>query len=349
MNRTDFSGDSGAVIVSSAAGPCAGCGYTVRDENVIRAADLAATTGDADIINLSVNMDSATGRDEARAYFDSIGSGETFRTVVASSGNYNTGFDPGWLVTSPGTSWNVLTVGGMNDNNNTLWYDASCPCGAKYQDDLTAPYNPDHDFNKPNISAPAVSVETANGESASGTSVATPIVSGIAAQSFARNALFANWPEPLKAIVMAGAYHRVPLPGGSYTNSGDHEGIGTADAQYAAKVFANSTQGGWTYGTLTPSGSITRTFSVTAGQHVRIVLTWNSHTSGPMLNKTDTLTADLDLYVTYPGGSRSSITYDNNYEFVGFTAPSSGTVTITVAKPRFDASSEPWGLAWLHY
>ena len=151
MNRTDFSGDSGAVIVSSAAGPCAGCGYTVRDENVIRAADLAATTGDADIINLSVNMDSATGRDEARAYFDSIGGGETFRTVVASSGNYNTGFDPGWLVTSPGTSWNVLTVGGMNDNNNTLWYDASCPCGAKYQDDLTAPYNPDHDFNKPNI------------------------------------------------------------------------------------------------------------------------------------------------------------------------------------------------------
>ena len=72
-------------------------------------------------------------------------------------------------------------------------------------------------------------------------------------------------------------------------------------------------------------------------------------TDKTMFDKTDTLTADLDLLVSYPGGSRSSLTNDNNYEFVGFTAPSSGTVTVNVSKARFDASLEYWGLAWLHY
>ena len=115
--------------------------------------------------------------------------------------------------------------------------------------------------------------------------------------------------------------HRVPLPGGSYDGNTDHEGIGTADAQYAARVCGNPTCGGWTYGSLTSTGTIQQTFSVTAGQHVRIVLTWDSHTSGTMFDKTDTLTADLDLLVSYPGGQRASTTWDNNDEFVGFAAP----------------------------
>ncbi len=53
--------------------------------------------------------------------------------------------------------------------------------------------------------------------------------------------------------------------------------------------------------------------------------------------------------VSYPGGQRASTTWDNNDEFVGFAAPSSGTVTISVSKARFDASSEYCGLGWLHY
>ena len=338
----------GAVIVSSSTG--GGVSGLTRDRNVISAADWAATAGDADIINVSVNMDSASGRDEARAYFDSIGGGETYRTVVASAGNYGTGYDPGWIVTSPGTGWNVLTVGGMNDGTGELWYDPTCPCtGAKWEEDSDPDYNPHGDFGKPNISAPAVSVNTANGLIEKGTSVAAPIVSGIAAQSFARNPLFVSWPEPLRAIVMAGAYHRVPLPGGSFTNSPDHEGIGTADAQYAARVYGNPTYGGWDYGSLTENQTLQRQFTVTAGQRVRIVLTWDSHTTGTMFNKQDTLKADLDLIVNYPGGSRSALTNDNNYEFVGFTAPSSGTVTINVAQPRFDGTVEYWGLGWLHY
>lgn len=334
--------------MSSASG-ISGAGLT-RDRNVIQAADWAATTGDSDILNLSVNMDSATGSAEARAYFDSIGGGESYRTVIASAGNYGTGYESGWYVTSPGTSWNVLTVGGVNDATGKLWYVASPAQGAKYQDDHNATYDPHNDINKPNVSAPAVNVNTANGLSASGTSVASPIVSGVAAQVFARNPVtFSVWPEAMRAIVMAGAIRRVPLPGGS-TISDDHEGVGTVDAYKANQIFVNGTVGGWTFGTLTTTTrTFQRTFSVTAGQHVRAAVSWDSHTSGSIYGKTDTLTADLDLSVTYPGGTAYSLTWDNNYEYVSFTAPSSGTVTINVSSPRFDASVEYYGLAWIHW
>lgn len=149
---------------------------------------------------------------------------------------------------------------------------------------------------------------------------------------------------------MAGAYKHAPIPGGSGQYP-DNEGVGIANAQYSARVFngAASIYGGWRQGTLTSTGSLTQTFTVSAGERVRIAITWNSHTSGSTYDKIDTLTADLDLIVNYPGGTKTSGSFDNNYEVVAFTAPSGGTVTISVSKPRFERSTEPWGLAWLHY
>jgi hypothetical protein len=148
---------------------------------------------------------------------------------------------------------------------------------------------------------------------------------------------------------MASAIRRVPLPGGSIIDD-DHEGVGTVDAYKANQIYANGTVGGWAYGTLTsPSATVTKTFSVTAGQKVRVALSWDSHTSGSMFAKTDTLTADLDLTVTYPGGTKNSYKWDNNYEYVSFTAATAGTVTILVDSARFDGSSEYYGLAWIHW
>jgi hypothetical protein len=81
---------------------------------------------------------------------------------------------------------------------------------------------------------------------------------------------------------------------------------------------------------------------------VRIALAWSSHTSGSSnLGKSDTLRADLDLFVRQPNGTTiGSFSFDNSYEAVDLIASSTGTMRIEVRHERFDASSEPYGLAW---
>jgi hypothetical protein len=336
----------GADIVSSSTG-----GYTrglSTDRAVIAAADWAVSPGggNADIVNASFGQDTTTGAEEGRRYFDSIG-WEDGRLVVAASGNFST-FGH-WNVVSPATGHNVLTVGGVNDRNtagvgdNVLWYGSN---GASYRDPDGTAWNPHGDFNKPNLSAPAVSVRTANGAIGDGTSVASPIVAGIAAQLMARRPSLATWPEAARAVLMAGAIRRTPLPGGGLSR--DHEGVGSASARWSNRVLDNGPYGGWTLGTMQEGQVITRDVRVVEGQRVRVALAWSSHTSGTSnLGKADVLRADLDLVVRQPNGSMvGSFSWDNSYEAVDLTASSTGTMRIEIRQDRFDATSEPYGLAW---
>ena len=337
----------GADIVSAATGG-ASTGLA-RDRQIIQAADWSVSPagGDVDILNASFGQDTSTGREEGRRYFDSIG-WEDGRLVVAASGNHST-FGH-WDVASPGTGYNVLTVGGINDRNTTglgddiLWYSSD---GASYRDPTSAAWNSHGDFNKPNVSAPAVSVRTANGTTGSGTSIASPIVSGIAAQLVARAPTLATWPEATRAIIMAGAVRRTPMPGGG--SSTDHEGVGSASARWSNRILDSGIWGGWALGTLTsPGDREERTISVVKGQPVRVSLAWSSHTSGGSnTSKADVLTGDLDLVVRQPNGQVvGSYSFDNSYETVNVVANATGTMRIEVRASRFDSSQEPFGLAW---
>lgn len=324
-----------------------------QDRDIVRATDwsIAPSGGDADIVNTSLVQDTATGAEETRRYFDSI-VWEDGRLAVSASGNYSALGT--WNVGSPGTGYNVLTVGGSDDRGTSSWSDDRLwyvpgSDGASYIDPRGTAWNPHGDFNKPNVTAPAVNVTTANGMAASGTSVATPIVSGIAAQLVANQPAFATWPEAVRAIIMASAVHHTPLPGGG-TNR-DHEGVGTVSALWANRIrtSGDSLLGGNVYGSMTTGQTVTQSISVQAGQLVRVALAWDSHTGGSNnLAKSDTLTADLDLAIVQPNGSTlGSYSIDNSYEFVEFRPSSSGTVTIRVRQARFTASSEPYALAWM--
>ena len=304
----------GADIVSAATGNSAPGLST--DRAVIAATDWAISPsgGDADIVNTSFGQDTATGAEEARRYFDSVG-WEDNRLVVASSGNFSTFGN--WNVVSPGTGYNVLTVGGVNDRNtgstgdDILWYSSN---GASYRDPDGTAWNPHGDYNKPNLSAPAVSVRTANGTIGDGTSISSPIVAGIGAQLIARSPSLATWPEATRAILMAGANRRTPLPGGGLSR--DHEGVGTASARWSNRVLDNGPYGGYMLGTMTEGQTVTRDIPVVAGQRVRVSLAWSSHTSGTSnLGKTDVLRADLDLVIRQPNGTTiGSFSFDNSYE-----------------------------------
>jgi hypothetical protein len=337
----------GADIVSASTG-----GYTPSvstDRRIIAAADwaIAPTGGDADVVNASIGQDTATGAEEGRRYFDSV-SWEDGRLVVAASGNFVTFGN--WDVVSPGTGYNVLTVGGINDRNTASWADDRVwyqpgSNGASYRDSSIASWNPHGDFNKPNLSAPAVSVRTANGIYGDGTSVASPIVAGLAAQLIARHPVLAAWPEGTRAILMAGALRHTPMPDGSINV--DHEGVGTADARWSNRILDGGTFGGYRIGSTT-GATVAHEISVVRGQRVRVALAWSSHTSGTVNTaKTDTLTADLDLRVVGPSGTvRWGATFDNAYETVDIVAAATGTMRLEIRPTRFDAAEEPYGLAW---
>ena len=337
----------GALIVSSSTG--GGGASLSRDRAVIAAADWAAssTGGDADIINVSLGQDTATGSEEARRYFDSVAAVDG-RLPVAAAGNYVT-FGH-WNILSPGTAYNVLTVGGIDDRNTAgrgddrIWYYPGSN-GSTYRDPAGTAWNQHGDFNKPNVSAPAASVRTANGLGASGTSVASPIVAGIAAQLISRAPSLALRPEGTRALIMAGAINRSPMPGGGA--SADHEGTGTASALWANRILrvGDGSWGGYRLGSTTPGQVVTQEIAVVAGQKVKVVLSWNSRSTSS--TSSDRLMADLDLRIVQPGGSAvGSFTLDNNYEWVEFTAARSGTARIEIRSTRFESSSERYGLAW---
>ena len=337
----------GALIVSSSTG--GGNASLTRDRAIIAAADWAASPGggDADVINASIGQDTATGSEEARRYFDAIAA-QDGRLPVAAAGNYVT-FGH-WNILSPGTAYNVLTVGGIDDrntasrNDDRIWYYPGSN-GSTYRDPVGTAWNQHGDFNKPNVSAPAVSVRTANGLGASGTSVASPIVAGIAAQVISRAPSLALRPEGTRAIIMAGAINRSPMPSGG-TNA-DHEGTGAASALWANRILnvGDGTWGGYRLGSMSAGQTATEEISVVAGQKVKVAVSWNSHSSSS--TSPDRLMADLDLRVVQADGSVvGSFTIDNNYEWVEFTASRSGIVRIEVRQARFEASSERFGLAW---
>jgi hypothetical protein len=340
----------GASIVSSSTG-----GYRASlayDRRIIAAADWAIgpARGDADIVNTSLVQDTATGAEEARRYFDSIVD-QDGRLAISAAGNY-VNFN-GWQIGSPGTGYNVLTVGGVNDHgtarrgDDRLWYVPGSN-GSCWYERPSDRWNTHGDYNKPNLVAPAVGVRTANGLAASGTSVATPIVAGVAAQLLANEPLLAAWPEGARAVLMAGAVHRVRMPNGS--RNVDHEGVGMSSAHWTNRiaVAGDHTFGGYLVGSLEAGDEPQQRINVRAGDRLRVALAWNSHTRGSdNLSITDVLRADLDLRVTAPDGStRGSYTVDNSYEFVEFVMSTDGVATIEVLQTRFDGPSETYGLAW---
>jgi hypothetical protein len=351
-----------AFYISSGTG-----GYILnqRDFDVMEAVDNAvmASKGNADVVNLSFVQDTSVGKPAMRAYID-----EVVRTylvhVAAAAGNYSYQCSTG-NVQSPGTAWNVVTVGGIDDNNTAMWSDDSVGSSSCYVD-------PSGGTFKPEVSAPAVCVQVTGTTcvSSTGTSISSPQVAAELGNlvGYAPTSL-RSWPERTKAIVLAASgRHRTSTdPSGM----GDKEGLGDLTTERADLIAEKRVINGYKvgdFGSWTATGSFdggcylapgTHTFTINPepGRTARLVISWESHgfyTAGAQYGSGDSYSdqrmSDIDLHVK----DRFGVTVDlststnNTVEWADWTANSNGPYTVEIDPFSWSCGlpSEVVGWAW---
>ncbi|NOZ02876.1 MAG: S8 family serine peptidase, partial [Deltaproteobacteria bacterium] len=279
--------------------------------------------------------------------------------IAGASGNF--GYDS----VPYNKGYNMICVGGSNDQG-----DSSRSNDTLYSD--TSSKNPDtlHDDRElPMMVAPAVNV-TAAGVTGSGTSAAAPQVAAAAAQMQYNNSSLKYWPEVQRAILMATADENVDGPVLNLNDTtDDRDGAGEMNIELAMSMSGSSykvnggntpVQAGFDYGTMTFSSDFTNNYYNEvyyarypfSGQRMRVVLAWDStasctDASDPSSCTSDTLDADLDIYVSTGGRwVATSASWDNSYEFVEFDVQPNVTYEIRVYKSSSTATSTFFGLAW---
>jgi hypothetical protein len=268
-------------------------------------------------------------------------------TVTASAGNNGFCISKGY-VNSVGSGFNTIAVGNYDDlgtvesSDNEMWPTSS------WED----PISLHGDREKPEVAAPGAHIKTTimspnlncnNDEIGSGTSFSAPAVAGLAADLMQVNTSLRVYPESVKALILAGATDNVEgAPGLS-----EKDGAGGVNALTSYTSVVNNRYT-WRYvvpSSFDASRNITINLGwVNAGQRVKVALVWDSTPTSDYL--TDPLKADLDLYVYGPTQSQYSVSWDNSYEVVDFTAASSGNFQIKVHNYRFDGFNEYVGVAW---
>lgn len=326
-----------------AAGSCSGDDSQLNS-GVTRVADAGARA-----INNSYGHDSALVPDFTDRHLDGVFINR-FRFIVKSAGNRGAaGCSQGTNgnITSPGLGYNTTTVGNFDDRNTTTFSDDVMATCSSWRD----PKSTRMDREKPEVAAPGTSINSTRtaspwtGGTGSGTSYAAPMVTGTAGLLIDRLSYLSAWPEEIKAIIMASAVHNIE---GSSRKS-EFDGVGGLLSDRADDIARRA---GGSSGHASATCSTTQTvnhasFSAKQGQRIRMVLVWNQDPT--YANYAQQPGADLDLRLINPAGSvqSSSASYDNTYEVIEVTAPSSGTYKLQSHRHRCSNSPRYLGWAWM--
>ncbi len=178
-------------------------------------------------------------------------------------------------VISPGLGYSVITVGGFEDNNTATWSDDKMWVNSSYVD----PRSLNGDREKPEVVAVAthnstrrVFITTTSVRSGgiiepvigSGTSYAAPAVAAEAALLMQAYNNFKNWPEMVRAVIMASADHNIE----GASKLSEKDGAGGIDISKANQTGAGA------LAMLAYASDFPKhfTFYATQGQKVRVVI-----------------------------------------------------------------------------
>ena len=320
-----------------AAGGCSG-----TQPAVTAAADRALNWG-ALALNASLGANFGTGPTSLDQFFD-FSVRQRRRSLIVAAGNEAGPCNSGnALVTTPARAYNIITVGNYDDRNTLGWRDDIMNNCSSYVD----PTSSHSDREKPEVSAPGTLIKSTTlnspwtGNIGSGTSFASPMVTGGAGLLFQRNLTLGVWPEAVKAILMTTAVHNVEGVG----RLSEKDGAGGIVLDHAVATVDN---GRWgkdsNYLCTAPTPKDVQTFSLGAGRRTRVTLVWSTaDTYADYVNRPG---ADLDLQIIDPAGNvvAASASWDNTYEIVDFLAQTTGNYKIRVLKFRCD--DDPKYLAW---
>jgi len=265
------------------------------------------------------------------------------------------------LSRSPGTAKNAISVGAVKDGNWPAGNFINCPGGG--MDSNWPPgervcfsnFGPidvngnGHSRIKPDLMAPGVRTRSAVAwyqfadnryyDNFNGTSMAAPQVTGTVAQFLQGYPFYRNWPEVVKATLIASATD----VGGSDTA---RYGRGMVNAYHAIYNQSGiSTTRRWTASLAATGQNNDHTFTVPAGfSEVRVALAWSDPVAAGAGN--DGVVNDLDLRV-YDANNvlrASSLKVDDTVEYVKITTGAPGTWRIQ-ARASSTSSAQPYGLA----
>jgi len=255
-------------------------------------------------------------------------------------------------VTSPGKGFNIITVGGIDDINDSDW--------SNDQMAALSSYNEPANREKPEVSAvacgrwvsPYISMNGTTkaspwtGNVGCGTSYAAPAATGMFAALLHRKSDLENWPEAVKAIMIASALHNIE---GSSRKS-EIDGAGAIDMAAGDYIAAND----WYDGRSVNGNSFTNqkltisTIHLSEGERFRAALAYDSNPSSNYTS--DPLEGDLDLYLYDSTNTLvASSTGVDSWEIIEWTVAQTGDYTLVVYNFNDSlASTEStyMGVAW---